>query len=227
MSVGNPPHQLALALDHPESFAREDFLSGPPNAVGFALIESWPDWPSRATVLIGPEGSGKSHLAAIWAAKSGARFLAARALAAANLTIALATGALVLEDAAAGAFDERALFHLLNLAREEQAFLLITGRTSPTLWTIGIRDLASRLKALPAVAISAPDDGLLRAVLVKHFTDRQLAVDESLVTYVLTRIERSFAAAQAIAARLDEEALRRKRPLTRTLAAEILRGTKA
>jgi chromosomal replication initiation ATPase DnaA len=103
----------------------------------------------------------------------------------------------------------------------------MTARTSPTLWTIGIRDLASRLKALPAVAISAPDDSLLRAVLVKLFTDRQLAVDESLVTYVLTRIERSFAAAQAIAARLDEEALRRKRPLTRTLAAEILRGTKA
>ena len=227
MSVGNPPRQLALALDHPESFAREDFLSGPPNAAGFALIESWPDWPSRATVLIGPEGSGKSHLAAIWAARSGARFLAARALAAANLTIALATGALVLEDAAVGGFDERALFHLLNLAREEEAFVLMTARTSPTLWTIGIRDLASRLKALPAVAISAPDDSLLRAVLVKHFTDRQLAVDESLVTYVLTRIERSFAAAQAIAARLDEEALRRKRPLTRTLAAEILRGGKA
>jgi len=227
MSVGNPPRQLALALDHPESFAREDFLSGAPNAAGFSLVENWPDWPSRAMVLIGPEGSGKSHLAAIWAARSGARFLAARALAAANLTIALATGALVLEDAAAGGFDERTLFHLLNLAREEEAFVLITARTSPTLWTIAIRDLASRLKALPAVAISAPDDGLLRAVLVKHFTDRQLAVDESLVTYVLTRIERSFAAAQAIAARLDEEALRRKRPLTRTLAAEILRGGKA
>src|SRR6516162_2477092 len=121
MSVGNPPRQLALALDHPESFAREDFLSGAPNAAGFALIETWPDWPSRATVLIGPEGSGKSHLAAIWGARSGARFLAARALAAANLTIALATGALVVEDAAAGGFDERAVFHLRNRAREEAA----------------------------------------------------------------------------------------------------------
>jgi chromosomal replication initiation ATPase DnaA len=227
MSVGNPPRQLALALDHAESFAREDFLSGSPNAAGFALIESWPDWPSRAVVLIGPEGSGKSHLAAIWAAECGARFLAARALAAANLTIALATGALVVEDAAAGAFDERALFHLLNLAREEAAFVLITARTSPALWPVGLRDLASRLKALPEVSISAPDDSILRAVLVKLFTDRQLAVDESLVTYILMRIERSFAAARAIAARLDEEALRQKRPLTRTLAAEILRGGKA
>src|SRR5438105_4035946 len=172
MSVGNPPRQLALALDHPESFAREDFLSGSSNSAGLALIESWPDWPSRAIVLVGPEGSGKSHLAAIWASESGARFLAARALAASNLPVALATGALVVEDAAAGGFDERAFFHLLNLAREEQAFVLITARASPTLWPVGIRDLASRLKALPVVTISPPDEGMLRAVLVKLFADR-------------------------------------------------------
>jgi chromosomal replication initiation ATPase DnaA len=227
MSVGHPPRQLALALDHPESFAREDFLRGSSNSAGLALIESWPDWPSRAIVLVGPEGSGKSHLAAIWASDSGARFLAARALATSNLLAALATGALVVEDAAAGGFDERALFHLLNLAREEQAFVLITARATPTLWPVAIRDLASRLKALPVVTISPPDEGMLRAVLVKLFSDRQLAIDESLVSFLLTRIERSFAAARAIAARLDEEALRRKRPLTRSLAAEILRGGEA
>jgi chromosomal replication initiation ATPase DnaA len=226
-SVGSHPRQLALSLDHPESFAREDFLSGPSNAAGIALVESWPDWPSRAMALVGPEGSGKSHLASIWASESGARFVAARALSATNLLGALATGALVVEDAAAGAFDERALFHLLNLAREEQAFVLITARTPPPVWSLGIRDLASRLKAVPVATISAPDDTLLRAVLVKHFADRQLAVDESLVSYVVTRIERSFSATRAIAARLDQEALRRKRQLTRALAAEILRGGEA
>jgi chromosomal replication initiation ATPase DnaA len=226
-SVGSHPRQLALALDHPESFAREDFLSGPSNVAGIALVESWPDWPNRAMALVGPEGSGKSHLAALWASESGARFLAARALSASNLLGALATGALVIEDAAADAFDERAFFHLLNLAREEQAFVLVTARTPPTLWPLGIRDLASRLKAVPVVTISAPDDALLRAVLVKLFADRQLAVDESLVSYVVTRIERSFSAARAVAARLDAEALRRKRPLTRALAAEILRDAES
>jgi chromosomal replication initiation ATPase DnaA len=223
MSVGNGPRQLALSLDHAESFAREDFLSGPSNASALALIESWPDWPSRSVVLVGPEGSGKSHLAAIWAAEGGARFLAARALATTSLPAALATGALVVEDAAEAAFDERALFHLLNLAREEQAFLLLTARTPPAGWTLAIRDLASRLKALPVVAMSAPDDVLLRALLVKLFADRQLNVDESLIGYVATRIERSFAAARAVVARLDQEAMQLKRPLTRALAAELLR----
>ena len=223
MTVSTSPRQLALALGHTESFAREDFLGGPSNAAALTLIESWPDWPSRAVALVGPEGSGKSHLAAIWAAEAGARFLAARSLAETHLPAALATGALVVEDIAAGAFEERALFHLINLAREEQAFLLLTARNAPAGWSVGLRDLSSRLKALPVVTTAAPDDALLRAVLVKLFADRQLAVDESLVGFVVNRIERSFAAARAAVALLDREAMRQQRPLTRALATGALR----
>jgi chromosomal replication initiation ATPase DnaA len=215
------PRQLALALCHAESFAREDFLSGPSNAVALALVDAWPDWSHRTVMLIGPEGSGKSHLAAIWAQAAGARLIAARALEEASVPAALATGALVVEDLAAGSFEERALFHLLNLAREQEAFVMLTARTPPT--TLAIPDLSSRLKALPVAAIAPPDDGLLRAVLLKLFSDRQLAVDEALLGYVGTRIERSFAAARALVALLDAEAMRRKRPLTRALASEILR----
>ena len=217
------PRQLALALNHTESFAREDFLSGPSNAAALALIESWPQWPNPAIVLTGPEGSGKSHLAAVWSNMAGARLVAARALDPAAVPATLATGALVIEDAAADAFDERALFHLLNLAREQQDYLLLTARTPPAAWSFAIRDLGSRLRALPSVTLAPPDDMLLRAVLVKLFADRQIAVEESLVSYVLTRIERSFAAARKVVQQLDAEAMRRKRALTRALAAEILR----
>jgi chromosomal replication initiation ATPase DnaA len=221
--MSQAPRQLALALGHTDSFAREDFLAGPTNSDALAMIEHWPDWPSRALALVGPEGAGKSHLAAIWAETAGARFLAARALAEADLLAALATGALVVEDAEAGAFDERALFHLLNLIREEEAFLLLTTRTAPTLWPVRIPDLASRLRAMPQVALGAPDDALLRAVLVKLFADRQLRVDDATVGYIATRIERSFAAARDIVTALDREALQQKRPVTRALAAELLR----
>jgi chromosomal replication initiation ATPase DnaA len=215
------PRQLALVLEHPESFAREDFLSGPSNAAALALVDSWPTWPHPMILLTGPEGSGKSHLAAVWAQEAGARVLSAQALDQAGVPGALATGALVVEDLAAGAFDERALFHLVNLAREEQAFVLLTARAAPS--TFALRDLGSRLKALPVVAMTRPDDTLLRAVLVKLFSDRQVAVDETLIGYLATRIERSFAAARAVVARLDREAMRQKRPLTRALAAELLR----
>jgi chromosomal replication initiation ATPase DnaA len=223
MSVPHFPRQLALALDHVESYAREDFLSGPSNATALALIERWPDWPGQAVVLLGPEGSGKSHLAAIWATASGARFLSARALGAASPPVALATGALVIEDIAAGEFDERALFHLINLAREERAFLLLTARMQPSGWQLAIPDLASRLKALPVVALTAPDDALLRGVMLKLFADRQLSVDESLIVFLANRIERSVAAARAVVADLDREAMRQQRPLTRALVAEVLR----
>ena len=218
----NAPRQLALALPHAESFAREDFLEGAPNSAALAMIERWPDWPDRVLALVGPEGAGKSHLAAIWAELAGARRISARALGETSLPGALATGALVIEDAPAR-LDERALFHLLNLIREEAAFLLITAQAAPARWPVALPDLASRLRAGPTVALSAPDDALLRAVLVKLFADRQLAVDGALVSYLATRIERSFAAARAAVEQLDREALRMQRPVTRALAAELLR----
>ena len=215
------PRQLALALPHAESFAREDFLTGGSNKAALGLIEHWPDWPDRALALVGPEGAGKSHLAAIWADIAGARRVSARALGETNLPAALATGALVIEDAASP-LDERALFHLLNLMRQQEGYLLITARSAPAKWRVELPDLISRLRALPAVELSAPDDALLRAVLVKLFADRQLAVDESLIGYLVTRIERSFAGARAAVEDLDREALRQKRSVTRALAAELL-----
>jgi chromosomal replication initiation ATPase DnaA len=218
------PRQLALALAHPESLARDDFLSGPSNADALHLIEAWPDWPDRMLLLLGPAGSGKSHLAAIWAQASGARLVAAHALQEGRVPAALATGAVVVEDIGSGFCDERALFHLLNLARETGSFALFTARSAPSGRDVGIIDLVSRLRALPIVSVAAPDDYLLRAVLVKLFADRQIGVDEALIGYLMTRMERSFAAARHLVAELDAEALRRKRPLTRTLAAEILRS---
>jgi chromosomal replication initiation ATPase DnaA len=215
--------QLVLALDHAESFAREDFLAGPSNSAALALVERWPDWPARAMVLVGPEGSGKTHLASIWAEAAGARVLAAHLLDQADLPSAFATGALVVEDLASDGLDERALFHLLNLAREDGAYVLFTARAAPAGFSVTIRDLASRLRALPMVTLAPPDDALLRALIVKLAADRQLTVDTALVNYVANRIERSFAAAREAVKRLDEEAMRRQRPVTRALAAELFR----
>jgi chromosomal replication initiation ATPase DnaA len=217
------PRQLALALDHAESYAREDFLSGPCNEKALALVDCWPDWPANAVALVGPEGSGKTHLAMMWASAAGARVTTARALTEADVPSALATGALVVEDAATNA-DDRALFHLINLAREEGVFLLFTARILPAGWPTGLADLASRLRALPVASLQAPDDAILRAVLVKLAGDRQLALDEGVVRYLSTHIERSFAAARAAVAALDNEALRQRRPVTRALAAEMFRG---
>jgi chromosomal replication initiation ATPase DnaA len=218
------PRQLALALPHAESLTRDNFLEGPANEAGLTLIESWPDWPNRIMLLTGEEGSGKSHLAAIWAELSGARSTSAHALTPASVPAALATGALVVEDLKPADFDERALFHLMNLAREDAAFVLITSRLAPSAYEIELRDLRSRLRAVPVVSLSPPDDHLFRALIVKFCADRQLAVDEAVVSYLANRIERSYAAARQAVELLDTEALRLGRPVTRALAAELLRN---
>jgi chromosomal replication initiation ATPase DnaA len=223
VAVRVQPRQLAFALPHAESLSRDNFLEGPANAAALALIDSWPDWPNRIMLLVGPEGSGKSHLAAIWAEQAGARSTTAHALTAAAVPGALSTGALVIEDLSPSGCDERALFHLMNLAREDQAFVLMTARLPPSASDIELRDLRSRLRAVPVVTLTPPDDHLFRALIVKLCADRQITIDENVVNYLATRIERSFVAARHAVELLDSESLRLGRPITRALAAELLR----
>ncbi len=224
MAVRVQPRQLAFALPHAESLTRDNFLEGPANEAGLTLIERWPDWPNRIMLLVGPEGSGKSHLAAIWAEEAGARSISARALTPISVPGALATGALVVEDLKPGGFDERAMFHLMNLAREDEASVLMTARLAPSAFEVELRDLRSRLRAVPTVQLLPPDDLLFRGLIVKFCADRQLSIDETVVSYLASRIERSYAAARRAVDLLDTEALRLGRPVTRALAAELLRN---
>jgi chromosomal replication initiation ATPase DnaA len=214
--------QLALDLPHAESFRRDDFLASPANEAALALVERWPEWPGRLAAIVGPRGAGKSHLAAIWAERAGARIVAASALVRAEVPAALATGALAVEDVAPG-LDEAALFHLLNLAREDGAWLLFTAAQRLDAPGFALADLVSRLRAVPAVTLAPPDDALLSAVLVKLFADRQLAVDEGVIAYLLPRMERSLASARATVAKLDAAALSRGRAVNRALAVELFR----
>jgi len=224
VAVRVQPRQLAFALPHAESLTRDNFLEGPANEAGLALIESWPDWPNRIMLLVGPEGSGKSHLAAIWAEAAGARSIPAHALTPNAVPGALATGALVVEDLKPGDFDERAMFHLMNLAREDEASILITARMAPSAFEVELRDLRSRLRAVPTAPLLPPDDQLFRGLIVKFCADRQLSIDETVVSYLASRIERSYAAARQAVDLLDREALRLGRPVTRALAADLLRN---
>ncbi len=213
--------QLPLDLPHRPSFAEEDFLAAPSNEQARALLRLWPDWPHRLLLLTGPKGAGKSHLGAIWARHAGGRIFSARDLTIAALPELATAPALLIEDADRPPVREKELFHLVNLAMERGAFLLITARNNPDSWGLVTKDLLSRLRRAPAVAIEQPDDDFLRAILVKLFHDRQIAVDASLIDFLVLRLERSFEAAEHIVAALDREALARGRPVTRALAADL------
>ncbi len=192
------------------------------------MIESWRGWPGRRLALCGPEASGKTHLAHVCAAESAAALARGRDLDAASPLALLGGGALVVEDAdrlgaaARPAEAEAALHHLLNLAAAEGAALLLTGRAAPAHWPAALPDLRSRLSALSAAQLRAPDDALLTAVIAKLLDDRSLAFEAGLPAYLARRIERSFAAAHAIVEALDAGSLAARRPITRKLAAELL-----
>ena len=216
------PKQLAFDLPLDPRFGAEDFLVSPSNEQAYGLIESWPDWPDTILLLVGPRGSGKSHLASIWATNARAWTIDASGITQDKVPHLVSNGALAIEDMDRGERDEAALFHLLNLARERKASLLITSETPPDRWSLRTPDLLSRLRLAPSVSLEAPDDALLKAVLVKLFVDRQLVVDTSVVDYIALRIERSLAKASELVALLDREALSRGRRVSRAIAAEIL-----
>ena len=222
MLMREPPKQLAFDLPLDPRFGAEDFLVSPSNEQAYGLIESWPDWPDTILLLVGPRGSGKSHLASIWATNARAWTVDASGITQDKVPHLVSNGALAVEDMDRGERDEASLFHLLSLARERQASLLITCETPPDRWSLRTPDLLSRLRLAPSVSLEAPDDALLKAVLVKLFVDRQLVVDTSVVDYIALRIERSLAKASELVALLDREALSRGRRVSRAIAAEIL-----
>ena len=226
--------QLAFDLPVREAFLREDFFTSPANAAALAALAGGQSWPAGKMLLVGPAGSGKSHLAHIWAAEHGARLIDARDLVGADLPALAAHGAVAVEDADRIAGDraaETALFHLHNmLAQTGQTVtgqaamgrLLITATTPPRDWGLILADLQSRMQAASLTRIDPPDDALMSAVLIKLFSDRQIAVPPNLIPYLVQRIERSIDAARDVVAKLDGLGLALGRPVTRALAAAYM-----
>lgn len=214
--------QLAFNLPHRQALGRDDFLVAGSNEAAVALVDQWPAWPANAVMLIGPPGSGKSHLTEVWRQRAKAKRIQASEIQVAAAPELLLGGALALEDVSESNFDETALFHLLNLAKQQSASVLLTARARPQQWKITLPDLASRLRALPSAEILPPDDALLRGVLVKLFLDRQISAEETTISYMLTRMPRSLEAARTLVDEIDRRALEEKAEVTRPFVARIM-----
>ena len=214
--------QLLLDLGHRPAFGRDDFLVAPGNREAVDWIDRWPAWPGHALAIFGPAGCGKSHLSQVFALRAQAPVLAAADVRVETVPHLIdGRGALALEIGEA-AIDPRGLLHLFNALKEQGGYLLLTSRDPPARWPIVLLDLKSRLAAIQAVRISAPDDAMMEAVLVKLFADRQIAVGPGAIAYLLRRIDRSFAAARAIVAQADSAALTDKRAVTIPLLKQVL-----
>lgn len=217
--------QLIFDLPHRAALGAEDFLVSDCNLAAVRLIDAWPQWPDQVQLLTGPAASGKTHLVRVWQERSGAQ-----ALTPLDLDIAfidsLPTGTpLAVEDADRAGYDEKALFHLLNLAREKRLFVLLTAQGSPSRWGTALPDLLSRLNGVPVIEIGAPDEALLRTVMLKHFTDRQLAIDPKMLEFLAMRIDRSLAAAAAAVDAVDRAALGSGRKISRQLVIQAIQAT--
>ena len=218
------PQQLSFDLPAKPALGRDDFFVSPTNALAVAMIESSISWPNRKLVLTGPTGSGKTHLAHVWAALTSAPIVAACDLVDADVP-RLATSPVVVEDVpqiANTPSAQNTLFHLHNLVLAEGHALLLTGQGAPSLWGLTLPDLQSRVEAAHHVALPAPDDALLAAVLAKLFDDRQITPKPNVIPYLVHHMDRSFEAAAAIVDQLDQMSLSESRTMSRPLAVRLI-----
>lgn len=221
MSSRKKSEQLPLHLPLEAARAREDLVMTDANKQAVAFLDSWPEWPGPITILAGPVGAGKTHLAHIWAAKADATFLAPTTSGDQPVP---QTGSFVVEDIAQGVFSETWLFHVINAVRAGNGNLLLTSRQWPADWGIALPDLQSRMKLAHLIELNEPDDGLLTGVLAKLFSDRQLNVEPTVVDYLVLRMERSLASAQILVDEIDRLSLVEKRSVTKPLAAQALKS---
>jgi chromosomal replication initiation ATPase DnaA len=219
----SPPRQLTFRWPHSPSFEREDFLPAPSNREALSAIELWPNWAGRMLTLVGPEGAGKSHLGTIWAGVSGAITLLGEALNEKSVEACGRARAVLFEDADRARQAEALFFHVVNMALQNDVWMLLTCRTPPDAWGLKTPDLLSRLRLAPVVRLTAPETELTEAVLFKLFSDRQLQVEPHVISYIALRIERSLGVAREIVAALDSEALTQGRRVTRAMASDALR----
>lgn len=220
------PEQLTLNLPVRPALEREDFFVSEANSEAVAAIDTWREWTSKKILLIGEKGSGKTHLAHVWAADARAQIVDANSLEAEQIINLVGNGRNIalenLDQIATDADRQNAAFHLHNLTLAEGGSLLITTARAPSAAPMSLPDLQSRIAGTPSVALAPPDDALLSTVLVKLFSDRQVEVPLNVIAYLAPRIERSFAgAAQAVDA-LDTLALSERRPITRNLARRVM-----
>ncbi len=221
--------QIPLDFVSRPAMGREDFLIGPENKDAAAWVDRWPDWPAPLLVLCGAAASGKSHLAAVWQERTGAALIKPDILTLEGAEqIAARAGNIIIDGLDPWLGDraaETTLFHLYNIFKENERSFLVTMRMSPTAAEFEVADLASRFRGSPVALIHPPEDALLASILIKLFNDRQLAVAEDVIRYILPRMERSFIAARDIVEHADSAALAQKRgisiPLMRQVLAEL------
>ncbi|MCO4319719.1 DnaA regulatory inactivator HdaA [Phyllobacterium sp. 21LDTY02-6] len=210
--------QLPLDLGHEPGFSRDDLIVSSANMAAVDMVDRWPAWISPVVIIAGPTGSGKTHLASVWRAEAAARVVDPRDIGAAVGE----SGPFLIDDIGLGTLDQSGLFHLINSVRQNGSTLLMTSRLWPANWKVTLPDLASRLKAATTVEIGEPDDALLSGVLYKLFADRQIAVDPSVIGFLVSHIERSLSTANRVVERLDRVALEKKSRITRALAASVI-----
>ena len=222
--------QLIFKLSRRQAYNREDFFVSKTNSLAVKILENWKNFSSSGLVIVGPSACGKTHLAAVWSKETSAKSYDISTFFGIDLNHLIDEKFIVLEDIEKlqlipkdkRLIIEENILHIFNSLSANNGKILFISCKFPRFWEIGLRDLLSRIMTLTTIELNMPDDNLLAAVMAKQFQDRQINVDDEVLTYAISRMERSFLFAKTLVEELDVESLKLKKPIKKHMVNEII-----
>ena len=222
--------QLIFKLSRRQAYNREDFFVSKTNSLAVKILENWKNFSSSGLVIVGPSACGKTHLAAVWSKETSAKSYDISTFIGIDINHLIDEKFIVLEDVEKLEFiskDKRLIIeenilHIFNSLSANNGKILFTSCRFPRFWEIGLKDLLSRIMTLTIIELNMPDDNLLAAVMAKQFQDRQIKVDDKVLTYAISRMERSFLFAKTLVEALDVESLKLKKPIKKNMVNKII-----
>ncbi len=213
--------QLIFNFPFKKNYLKQDFYVSENNFSAFKLIESWPKWPSRLVNIFGPTGCGKTHLINILKSKIQSMFILAKDINAETLTQYKIKECLIIDD-----FDnnikENILYSIINLAFQDNKYLIISSKVSLKKFEIKLDDLKSRFQSFVEIGINLPTDDMIRVILTKNFSDKQIQISEKNIEYILKNIERSYEKINSFSSSIDGLSLAKARPINLQLIKKVL-----
>ena len=214
--------QLLLNFNFSKNYKKDDFFVSKSNFFAFNLIDTWPKWEKNIINICGEKYSGKTHLSEIFLNKNKGKILDSKKFIfneAHNLRI---YQNIILEDFN-NDIDEESIFSLINFVDQNNKYLVINSLKPINEMNFYLKDLNSRAKNSLVAKIEDPDDQLIKVLLAKNFSDRQIKIDNKLIEFVVKRITRSYGKIFEFIYKIDEMSLKMKKSIDLKTVKKVLK----
>ena len=214
--------QLLLNFNFSKNYKKDDFFVSKSNFFAFNLIDTWPKWEKNILNIWGEKYSGKTHLSEIFLNKNKGKILDSKKFTFTDSHNLRIYQNIILEDFSEN-IDEESIFSLINFVDQNNKYLVINSLKPINEMNFNLKDLKSRAKNSLVAKIDHPDDQLIKVLIAKNFSDRQIKIDNKLIEFTVKRITRSYGKIFEFIYKIDEMSLKMKKSIDLKTVKKVLK----